>query len=196
VEFENQRFDSTFFALLGSHQDLVKHCEIDTGHGAKTGPEAFSMLVARITQRFHDAEPRSAEMASLELAKQIYLEEFRNFEGTLGPYFHSLYHIIKFVDDRPLPVERADERRRYANFVRARLSFAELIILFYGGLTEQGAGMRPLIERHALLKHLQPDRLLDPEHRVAYRPAAWARPVSKHRDGPGGQSFTSSGQQG
>jgi len=106
------------------------------------------------------------------------------------------YHIIKFVDDRPLPVERADERRRYANFVRARLSFAELIILFYGGLTEQGAGMRPLIERHALLKHLQPDRLLDPEHRVAYRPAAWARPVSKHRDGPGGQSFTSSGQQG
>jgi len=196
VEFENQRFDNTFFALLGSHQDLVKHSEIDTGHGPKSGPEAFSMLVARITQRFREAAPQGGEMASLDLAKRIYLEEFRNFEGTLGPYFHSLYHIIKFVDDRPLPIERADERRRYANFVRARLSFAELIILFYSGLTEQGAGMRSLIERHALLKHLQPDRLLEPEHRVAYRPSAWARSVSKHRDGPGGQVFASSGPQG
>ena len=196
VEFENQRFDNTFFALLGSHQDLVKHCEIDIGHGAKTGPEAFSLLVNRITQRYSDEEPRFGEMESLDLAKRIYLEEFRNFEGTLGPYFHSLYHIIKFVDDRNLPVERADERRRYANFVRARLSFAELIVLFYGGLTEQGAGMRPLIERHALLKHLQPDRLLEAEHRVAYRPSAWGRAVSKHRDGPGGQAFPSSGPQG
>ena len=196
VEFENQRFDHTFFALLGSHHDLVKYSEIDTGHGAKAGPEAFSMLVARITQRFHDAVPQSGAMASLELAKQIYIEEFRNFEGTLGPYFHSLYHILKFVDDRPLPIERADERRRYTNFVRARLSFGELIILFYSGLSEQGAGMRGLIERHALLKHLEPDRLLDPEHRIAYRASAWARPVSKHRDSPGGQSFTSSGPQG
>jgi hypothetical protein len=195
-EFENQRFDHTFFALLGSHQDLVKSCEIDTGHGAKTGPEAFSMLVAKITQRFHDAVPQEGEMASLELAKQIYVEEFRNFEGTLGPYFHSLYHILKFVDDRSLPMERADERRRYTNFIRARLSFAELIILFYSGLSEQGAGMRGLIERHALLKHLQPDRLLDPEHGAAYRSSAWARPPSKYREGPGGRSFASSGPQG
>jgi hypothetical protein len=60
----------------------------------------------------------------------------------LGPYFHSLYHILKFVDDRQLPMERADERPRYTNFVRARLSFSELIILFYGGLSQQGGGMR------------------------------------------------------
>ncbi len=195
VEFENQRFDHTFFALLGSHQDLVKDSEIDTGHGAKAGPEAFSTLVARITQRFHDAVPQKGA-ASLELAKRIYVEEFRNFEGTLGPYFHSLYHILKFVDDRPLPMERADERRRYTNFVRARLSFAELIILFYSGLSEQGAGMRGLIERHALLKHLQPDRLLDPEHGAAYRSSAWARPPSKHREGPGGRPLAGSGPQG
>ena len=71
VEFENQRFDNTFFALLGSHQDLVKHCEIDIGHGAKTGPEAFSLLVNRITQRYSDEEPRFGEMESLDLAKRI-----------------------------------------------------------------------------------------------------------------------------
>jgi hypothetical protein len=181
-EFENQRFDTTFFALLGAHQDLVKSSEIDTGRGPKAGAEAFNMLLARISERYREARARDAAAPSLEQAKKIYLEEFRNYEGMLGPYFHSLYHILKFVDDRQLPVERADERRRYTNFLRARLSFSELIILFYGGLSEQGAGMRSLIERHALLKHLAPDRLLDPEHRAAYRPTAYARPMSKNRD--------------
>jgi hypothetical protein len=185
VEFENQRFDNTFFALLGSHQDLVKTSEIDTGQGPKAGAEGFSLLVARLTRRYQEARAADRDTPSLDQARRIYLEEFRNFEGTLGPYFHSLYHILKFVDDRPLPVDRADERRRYTNFVRARLSFAELIILFYSGISEQGAGMRSLVERHALLKHLSPDRLLDPEHRAAYRPSAWARPVTKHREVPG-----------
>lgn len=198
-EFENQRFDNTFFALLGSHQDLVKTSEIDIGSGPKVGAEGFSLLVAKLTRRYQDAREKDGKSGSLDLVKRIYLEEFRNFEGTLGPYFHSLYHILKFVDDRPLPLDRADERRRYTNFVRARLSFAELIILFYSGLSEQGAGMRSLIERHALLKHLAPDRLLDPEHRAAYRPAAWARSVSKHRDGPAeraGRPLAGSGPQG
>lgn len=199
VEFENQRFDNTFFALLGSHQDLVKISEIDTGNGPKPGAEAFGLLVARITRRYQEAREIDGRTSSLDLAKRIYLEEFHKYEGTLGPYFHSLYHIMKFVDDRPLPVDRADERRRYTNFVRARLSFAELIILFYSGLSEQGAGMRGLIERHALLKHLAPDRLLDPEHRAAYRPSAWARPVTKHKDGRGemvGRPLAGSGPQG
>lgn len=182
VEFENQRFDNTFFALLGSHQDLVKHSEIDVGHGTKTGAEAFAALLARIGERYREARARDRDTPSLDVAKRLYLEEFRNFEGTLGPYFHSLYHVLKFVDDRPLPVDRADERRRYTNFVRARLSFGELIILFYSGVSEQGAGMRSLIERHALLKHLAPDRLLDPEHQSAYRPGAYARHVPKHRE--------------
>lgn len=184
VEFENQRFDTTFFALLGSHQDLVNHSEIDAGHGAKAGAEAFGALLAQITGRYREARAHERATPSLAIAKRLYLEEFRNFEGMLGPYFHSLYHILKFVDDRPLPLDRADERRRYTNFIRARLSFAELIILFYGGLSDQGAGMRSLVERHALLKHLAPDRLLDPEHQSAYRPSAYARPVTKHKEGP------------
>jgi hypothetical protein len=199
VEFENQRFDNTFFALLGSHQDLVKTSEIDTGNGPKAGAEGFGLLVAKITQRYQEARDKDAQTPSLELAKRIYFEEYRTFEGTLGPYFHSLYHILKFVDDRPLPVDRADERRRYTNFVRARLSFAELIILFYSGLSEQAAGMRSLIERHALLKHLSPDRLLDPGHRAAYRPSAWARPVTKNTLGPAdkvGRQSASAGAQG
>lgn len=197
VEFENQRFDNTFFALLGSHQDLVKTSEIDTGNGPKPGAEGFGLLVARITRRYHEALDKVGKAGSLDLARRIYLEEFHNYEGTLGPYFHSLYHIMKFVDDRPLPVDRADERRRYTNFVRARLSFAELIILFYSGLSEQGVGMRGLIERHALLKHLAPDRLLDPAHRAAYRPSAWARPVTKHKEAPGaGRPLAGSGPQG
>lgn len=183
-EFENQRFDTTFFALLGAHQDLVKSSEIDTGRGPRAGAEAFNLLLTRISERYREARARDTGMPSLELARRIYLEEFRNYEGVLGPYFHSLYHILKFVDDRQLPVERADERRRYTNFIRARLSFSELIILFYGGLSDQGAGMRSLIERHALLKHLTPDRLLDPDHRSAYRPSAYARPVTKNRDQP------------
>ena len=181
-EFENQRFDTTFFALLGAHQDLVKSSEIDAGKGPKTGAEAFGMLVNRISERYRDARERDTSTPSLDLVKRIYLEEFRNHEGVLGPYFHSLYHILKFVDDRQLPIDRADERRRYTNFLRARLSFSELIILFYGGLSEQGAGMRSIIERHALLKHLTPDRLLEPEHRSAYRPSAYARPMTKTRE--------------
>lgn len=180
-EFENQRFDTTFFALLGAHQDLVKSSEVDTDKGPRGGAEAFRLLLERISERYRETRARDATTPSLDLAKRIYLEEFRTYEGMLGPYFHSLYHILKFVDDRQLPIERADERRRYTNFIRARLSFSELIILFYGGLSDQGAGMRSLIERHALLKHLSPDRLLDLEHRSAYRPSAYARPVTKQR---------------
>jgi Putative phage abortive infection protein len=193
-EFENQRFDATFFALLGAHQDLVKSSEIDTGRGPKAGAEAFNLLLSRISERYREARLVDPSTPSLEVAKRVYLEEFRTYEGMLGPYFHSLYHIIKFVDDRQLPVERADERKRYTNFVRARLSFSELIVLFYGGLSEQGAGMRGLIERHALLKHLSSDRLLDPDHLSAYRPSAYARTPSKARtviDKPAGPASLS-----
>ena len=181
-EFENQRFDTTFFALLAAHQDLVKSSEVDTGKGPKSGAEAFRLVLERVTERYRDARARDAATPTLELAQRVYLEEYRNYEGMLGPYFHSLYHILKFVDDRQLPMDRADERRRYTNFVRARLSFSELIILFYGGLSQQGGGMRGLIERHALLKHLAPDRLLDPGHSSAYRASAYARPAAKLKD--------------
>ncbi|HEU5218020.1 MAG TPA: hypothetical protein VFU23_05140, partial [Gemmatimonadales bacterium] len=112
AEFENQRFDATFFALLGAHQDLVKSSEIDAGKGPKSGPEAFEMLRQRIFERYQEARTRDPGTPSLEIATRIYLDEYHNHEGVLGPYFHSLYHILKFVDDRQLPVERADERRR------------------------------------------------------------------------------------
>lgn len=54
------------------------------------------------------------------------------------------------------------------NFVRARLSIFEVGVLFYNGLSEAGRGIRPLIERYALLKHIQPHQILSPAHREGY----------------------------
>lgn len=176
--FESQQFETTFFALLSAHQDLVRDFEIEAGEGARRGPLAFETLLQRIRAEYTRQRQGQPDTDSLELAKAIYLENYRRFEQMLGPYFHSLFHILKFVDDRRLPVDRSNERRRYTNFLRARLSVSELVLLFYSGLSEQGAGMRLLIERYAVLKHLSTSRLLHREHRMAYKFTAWARPMT------------------
>lgn len=176
--FDNQQFETTFFTLLSSHQELVTNSEIETADGTKRGPSAFAAVLARLRARFVAAREAAPDADSLETAKQCYLEEFLQFEQTLGPYFHSLFHILKFVDTRPLPIDRAPERRRYTNYVRARLSYSELVLLFYSGISHTGAGMKALIERYAVLKHLSTRRLLDRGHRMAYKFTAWARPMT------------------
>lgn len=80
-----------------------------------------------------------------------------------------LYNIVKLV-------HRTDgiDKRFYANIVRAQLSSAELMLLFYNCLSNWGSEkFKPFVEEFALLKTLPNDVLPADALLHAYDPSAF-----------------------
>ena len=59
-----------------------------------------------------------------------------------------------------------------------------MLILFYNCLTERGAKFRPLVEKLALLKHLDSDDLCSSEHAKFYAPSAYGGNDQKNAERP------------
>ncbi len=92
-------------------------------------------------------------------------------------YFRNLYHLLKFVDESALI--SAEERKRYAKFIRAQLSDIELVCLFYNSLapvTLPGRGsmelgypkMQTYLKKYDMLQNMNPLSLVHPTHKVIF----------------------------
>jgi hypothetical protein len=166
---QRQNFENTFFQLLKLQADIVNAIDLDIGNERhRKGRDCFRTFYWHLERAYNrlglSADPKGTAISA-------YLAVYKTYEGDLGHYFRSLYHIIKFVHESP----EATDKRRYTNFVRAQLSSNELAMLFYNGLSPLGAEkMKPLIERYALLKNLSKERLLSPTHIEFYAPTAFA----------------------
>lgn len=163
-----QQFENTFFELMRSHADVLDRIAATDATGDKMGAEAIGSLYAYVHGFYLNGTREGSLPSSVEGAVAAYDHVYLEYESVLGPYFRSLYQLIKYVDDQHNGLPTHDERRRFVNFVRARLASNELLFLFYNGLTDRGSGMRPLIERYAFLKHLPVERLIDENHLNEY----------------------------
>ncbi len=80
-----------------------------------------------------------------------------------------MYNIIKLVSHTD-----GIDKRFYTNLVRAQLSSAELMLLFYNGLSSWGnEKFKPMIEEFALLKTMPNATLPKDELLHQYSPSAF-----------------------
>ncbi len=149
-----QTFESAFFQMLRVTREL--HAAIRVGH--EMGAEAVSTLARDCSPHLSDAPGTAAgpgvENLRDEVARRFERDIYARAHGTLGPYFRSLYHVFRFIDDQ-IAAKVLDEleARRYANIARAHLSAQDLILLGGNCCSARGAGFRKNVERFGLLKH-------------------------------------------
>lgn len=102
------------------------------------------------------------EERSISIVSAIDKEGIKGFEkqmfGILDNYFRYLYRILKYIDDSKLI--SPSSKYQYAGILRAHLSYMELLLIYYNGLSEFGREkMKPLIERYHLLKNIREEKL-------------------------------------
>jgi hypothetical protein len=149
-----QRFETTFFQMLGLFNDVVRGMERSSDTKGRSCTRALSKI---LQSRIPDATKENIYIQ--------YRDNFYNdFSYLLGHYFLNLYHIIKFVDKSDLEDK---DKKFYTVIIRAQLSEYELALLFYTCfcLDETQEKFLPLVKKYNMLKHLNNKLLADPAHR-------------------------------
>jgi hypothetical protein len=148
-----QTFEGTFFQTLRLHNDIVAAMEIP--HRSLKGRSCFDHYASEL----HGTLINQGATKSVKNAGVLYDNFYRQNQSALGHYFRLLYNLVKFVDSA------SDvDKRFYTNLVRAQLSSAELLLLFYNCLSTLGQDkFKPLVEKYALLKTIPDDYSLPEE---------------------------------
>lgn len=142
-----QNFESNFFQLLRLLQELVQNLDLQDREGRITrGRDCFVVFAKRmrfdVEKRIGNANP------SFESVLAVYESFHASTLTELGHYYKVLYNIVKFIDSSDIP-----DKRFYTNILRAQLSYQELELLCFNGLSTHGKDkFKPLIEKYGLLK--------------------------------------------
>ena len=176
-----QAFESTFFALIGFHQELVGAVDLHDNKGRTwRGRDCLrifyfrrlrSRFDRRITRRMRRSMP---EAQILREIRDVYGAFWVKHNPELAHYFRTLYRIFKFIDETTVfdaqdAASRDREKQQYASIARAQISNPELALLFYNGLTKDGEKFKPLIEQYRLLENMTLKDLRDaPVHVPLY----------------------------
>ena len=150
------QFETTYFNLLSSQRqirDSIKSSVYSDLHEKtleESGTNFFDELATNITVEFAKLPQ------DFKTLLELYNNKFSVYNSDLGHYFRHMYHVVKFVDHNPFfkLIEKDVnfiKQEDYIKILRAQLSNSEITLLALNGLTEQGEGFRPLIEKYELL---------------------------------------------
>jgi hypothetical protein len=161
-----QNFEASFFQLLRLHNDIVSSIDLVSGVGVVTkGRDCFRVFLNRLQSRLEAEGADGNFEAFLTYYDLFYIEH----QHEIGHYFRLMYNIIKLVSHTD-----GIDKRFYTNLVRAQLSSAELMLLFYNGLSSWGnEKFKPMIEEFALLKTMPNATLPKDELLHQYSPSAF-----------------------
>jgi hypothetical protein len=182
-----QSFENSFFQLLlmlGQIVNEMKEFKQEAGpdgrsqvqrtvlkvHGRDCFAYWYQLLQAGFTpQKLAElAGVDLPENRELEITARTYFEDFyKHRQSSLGHYFRTLYHLLKFIDSAPV-LKTNEDKRRYVNLARAQLSAYELILIFYNGIQPVAANFKKLVEEFGLLEHLDRGLLLNAAHQKFY----------------------------
>lgn len=155
----NEAFESSFFRLL----EFNRHAA-NTMTGRFAGPnsdwyrglDAFRQASNELLYRARmDFEPPLTPQQAQQHLAQAYEAVCLKADSDFGHFFRNLYHLLRFIAERAQA--NADY---YARLVRAQLSTAELVLLFFNCQHPRGTGLMPYLPRYQLLAGMQfPDEL-------------------------------------
>ena len=152
-----QSFEPLFFQLISLHRDIARevlHLEAPVGWASPAGGLSLAGAAEGTKGDISNAwgEIVLNHKANIHLVHDGYDELYSLNEGVLGPYFRSLYHVFSLIDRAGLA---ATEKRQYANIARALLGADALFLLLINCITLRGAGLKGLVEKYGLLKHIK-----------------------------------------
>jgi Putative phage abortive infection protein len=145
---QKQNFESTFFQLLRMFTDLTEHLDVGIPPDqVYRGKDVFVLLQQKMARALKTIRQEgTAEPTFLQVYSRVYYAH----ENDLGHYFRSLYTILKFVEQSD-----AENKKFYANILRAQLSNSELELLLYNGLSPHGSEkLKPLLEKYEFFDNL------------------------------------------
>lgn len=149
-----QTFESTFFQMINLHHEIVNSLKIPGSKSDYNGRECFVILMRDLNGKIQTGGQNKED--NLSYIQSGY-DAFWKIAGTsFGHYIRYLYNIIKFVDTSNFDDSVKD---RYITILRAQLSDAELLMLFYNALTEQGTPFKAYILKYNLLDNLPKNRI-------------------------------------
>jgi hypothetical protein len=178
-----QSFESTFFNLLQSQNEIIKLLELKdkNGNSIARGKDCFKIFKEFLDQKIRDFKPTHFEgpppkyipfktrLPTVDYSDFI-RDLFTEYEQYLGHYFRHLYNIIKFVHESNIT-----NKKRYIGFFRATFSSYEHLILFYKYLS--GLPSKPkikfFVEEYSLFKNLNQALLYDKVHKDYFSPSAF-----------------------
>lgn len=157
---KQQQFATTFFQLLNAVQKNIDNLElsIDDSHGTARykGSSCFdgaSKAIRRAIQEYRRATKQL--VITQEEASDIYKELYKKSLYSMGVFFRSYYHLIKYIVISELDDK---EKYQYVSFARAQFSDAVISVLFYNCTIGYGkVKFRKLAEDWALLNNI-PER--------------------------------------
>lgn len=82
---------------------------------------------------------------------------YKEYEYQLDNLFRVLYRLIKWIDSQDERRLSNEEKWFYVSIVRARLSWIEMVYIFYNGLTTRGRNFKVYVEKYALFDNLNFD---------------------------------------
>lgn len=169
-DLKQQTFERTFFELLRLYNEIVDGFVIkqdslsrllerherspDIGRDALL---TYSWQFKRELLAYMQANPDEEQLVA---ANRVWLDFYKDRQNQLGHWFRSLYNILKFVDQSQI-----NNKKFYADLLRAQLSSPELLCIFYNANSDKGREkLLPLINQYNLLKHLDREELfIEPE---------------------------------
>lgn len=145
-----QNFESTFFRML----ELLRELQARISIVGKHGDEALKIMRNNIVQ--NALEMRITTNIRSEIGHHMEHFIFGHSRDTLGPYFRTLYHTLKLIDETPSL--DTSERARFSNIVRSQLSSSMVVIIAANGCNDTlSSSMQPLISKYRILKHIDAD---------------------------------------
>lgn len=163
-----QAFEATFFRMISLHNEIVAGMKDMTsgsnGSPSLTGRQCFGPLrhYLETLPVFSSSGTHTLDLREREAMEQKYQEFKEHHLVDIAHYFQSITQILNFVDQANM---KSSERCFYVDIVRGQLSTLELWQLFYFCVVGPGnPRCKELVEKYALLEHLQKDLLIFQEH--------------------------------
>lgn len=165
-----QRFEQTFFSLLGRYDDIVDGIKINTPKQGrvlnmpeiieKYGSEAIGYQNRNLRRKLFDVVGESANYHTREELIDIcsdFLEENKKY--ILEPYSGIIQHILYFID-----ISDIEDRQMYADILKTNLTEEELFFLFYRYLYRHDKTTMSRIIKYGLFENIQnKTQLIDEE---------------------------------
>lgn len=173
---KQQRFENTFFELLKTFNDIIENIVLFNQNSEilNSGRPAFKNFYSFFSDRVREykIENQSGEVAiayrsgdskmrddiifetilSVAEIDTIYKDFFMKYQDSIGHYFRTLYHILRYVDETDL----VNDKKKYTRIVRAQLSVYELLLLFYNCISSYGSTKhKPLLVEYSMFKNLK-----------------------------------------
>lgn len=118
-----------------------------------------------------DGKYKPSKEKELEISQRVYEFYFNYYKDYIGHYFRHLYNILDYISEKKkIFGKKSNEPQFLADMIQARLSAAELFLLFYNGIIPRFEKMYDEISTYHVIENLVKEDLLNPQIHPEFYP--------------------------